>query len=245
MGSEEVLSVLAGFHARPKRRLGHDRITLRQYPGRKAQKNAAKHAAAYNTNTSHGMPRPSNQRRYNQIQANVVAAGGTGRLANHDSSIGTGGMGTGDGNVGHAVHLAAVESVEAFLGDFVPAHTPAVAALLSATTRPEDGGKTSAEAHGGGDGAMPKKASKWAAIGRAGKISARATAVCVEEVSGEDWLLGCSPFCVLGVCCSQKQRNRNNVTENLIDVNGHCHESYHNVDRSVLFGHFCRPTSQA
>lgn len=203
MGSEEVLSVLAGFHARSKHRSGHDRINLRQFPGRllpeKPQKKAPTHIVARHKSTGHGGPGPYKQRRSHQNQPNTVAAGNGGRSVNHHSpaskgggwggsSIGTGGMGKGDGSVGHAVHVAAVESVEAFLGDFVPearTQPPAVAALLSASTSPEAGGKGGGEAQDGSDGAVPKKLSKWAAIGRAGKISARATAVCVEEVSVE------------------------------------------------------------
>lgn len=201
MGSEEVLSVLAGFHARSKHRSGHDRINLRQFPGRissgKAQKNAARHVVVHHKSTSHGGPGPYKQRRSYQNQPNAATTGNGGRSVNHHSpaskgggwggsSIGTGGMGKGDGSVGHAVHVAAVESVEAFLGDFVPeVRTQVPAALLSASTSPEADGKGGVEAQDGGDGAVPKKVSKWAAIGRAGKISARATAVCVEEVSAE------------------------------------------------------------
>lgn len=222
MGSEEVLSVLAGFHGRSKRRSGHDRINLWQFPGKvseKAQKIAAKHVATHQS-TIHVGPGRSKQRKNHQNQANAVAAGGKQSVSNHSptnrgggwggSSIGTAGMSNGDGSVGHAVHLAAVESVEAFLGDFVPEvqeQPPVVAALLSSVTGAEAGGKGGVEAHDGGDCAVPKKVSKWAAIGRAGKISARATAVCVEEVCREGWLFERSPLCVVGGCCWKKQRN--------------------------------------
>lgn len=68
------------------------------------------------------------------------------------------------------VQRAAVESVELFVGDFVPKAGPH---LLE-----------EAAARGAGDGsaAGSNKVSRWAMIGRAGKLSARATAVCAEEV---------------------------------------------------------------
>lgn len=243
MSSEEVRSILAGFHPRTKRR-GNDRINLRQFNGRvadsggsggsggrrpgsaqdhtKAEKNTARHVAAHHKNTSHGGPGPHKQRN----NANVVTAGGNGgRSTNHHSpvskgggggggsSIGTGGMGKGDGSVGHAVHLAAVESVESFLGDFVPevrAESPAVVAVLSASTGLETDGNGGVDGHDGGDGAVPKKVSKWAAIGRGGKMSARATAVCVEEVRREG--LGCLDVPLfVGLALAATERNGRKV----------------------------------
>lgn len=101
------------------------------------------------------------------------------RTGGSSSSVGVGGVGEEDGGVGCTVHAAAVEIVDIFLGDFVPkvprraAVTPAAAAASV-----PDGGDGEA-------GSASKKApsgSKWAAIGRAGKLSARALAVCEVEV---------------------------------------------------------------
>lgn len=107
--------------------------------------------------------------------------GGGSSSANWDSS-------KGDGTLGHAVHASAVESVESFLGDFVPkvrAQPPPGAALLlsAAAASKEKGSGEEGRGGGDGDGGSTKKVSKWAAIGRAGKMSARATAVCAEEVT--------------------------------------------------------------
>lgn len=208
MGSEEVLSVRAGLHPRAKRH-GHDRVNLRQSSrnfvahggggdnGRliaspQGQRGApSRGPAQHQKSTSHGGGggiQPRNKRINQQHQRSVSAvvatvaggrAGGYGGGGGGGSSIGVGGMPGGDGSVGHAVHAAAVESVEVFLGDFVPkvVQPPAVATLLSA------GGEEKEKGAGGvGSVCLVKKLSKWAAIGRGGKISARATAVCVEEV---------------------------------------------------------------
>ncbi|CAM9418160.1 unnamed protein product [Ectocarpus sp. 4 AP-2014] len=103
------------------------------------------------------------------------------------ASIGIGGTGSGDGSAGQAVHAAAVENVELFLGDFVPevrAQPPPSSALLSASANASSSGgegKVGGEEYDGS--AVVKKASKWGAIGRGGKISARAAAVCLEEAN--------------------------------------------------------------
>lgn len=209
MGSEEVLSVRAGLHPRVKRR-GLDRVSLRQssrnfnggsigngslgvVQGRtEGQRNAPNRGRIqHKKNTSHGGIEPRNTHSSRQHQRSVSgvvdSVAGVNTPASRvggwsGSSIGTGGLySSGDGSVGHAVHTAAVESVEVFLGDFVPkvATPPVVATLLSAAAdeKGAGGGQTSA------GGAAATKMSKWAAIGRGGKISARATAVCIEEVS--------------------------------------------------------------
>lgn len=140
--------------------------------------------------TSHGgiWPRDKRSNRPHQRSASAVVSTGRSTGSHHanmlsargGSSVGVGGMLSGGGSVGNAVHTAAVESVEVFLGDFVPnaAEPPAVATLLSAGSEEKGvgGGQT------GVGGVVVKKLSKWAAIGRGGKISARATAVCIEEV---------------------------------------------------------------
>ena len=206
MGSEEVLSVRAGLHPRAKRR-GQDRVNLRQssrnfsHGGRGGgsigwpaavqggQRSApSRGSPKHQKSKSHGsgvQPRNkhSDQQHQRSVSAIVTTVAGSrtggcgGGIGGGGSSIGVGGMPGGDGSVGHAVHAAAVESVEVFLGDFVPkvAQPPAVATLLSACAEEKGAG-------GGGGGAAVKKLSKWAAIGRGGKISARATAVCIEEV---------------------------------------------------------------
>ncbi|CAM9627231.1 unnamed protein product [Ectocarpus fasciculatus] len=115
------------------------------------------------------------------------SGGGGGGGGGDGSSIGIGGTGSGDGSAGQAVHAAAVENVELFLGDFVPevrAQPLPAAALLSASANASGSGaegKVEGEEHDGS--AVVKKASKWAAIGRGGKISARAAAVCLEEAN--------------------------------------------------------------
>lgn len=119
-------------------------------------------------------------------QLSRPSSGGGGGGGWDGSSIGIGGTGSGDGSAGQAVHAAAVENVELFLGDFVPevrAQPPAASVLLSASANASGSGaegKVGGEEHDGS--AVVKKASKWAAIGRGGKISARAAAVCLEEV---------------------------------------------------------------
>ncbi|CAM9747581.1 unnamed protein product, partial [Scytosiphon promiscuus] len=108
---------------------------------------------------------PSSNPRQNNINGNIVWAGSP-------------------SSVGPAVHASAVASVESFLGDFVPkvrAKPVAVSALLSAAVAPEEKGSGDGRSGGDDGGATEKKVSKWAAIGRAGKMSARATAVCAEE----------------------------------------------------------------
>ncbi|CBJ26603.1 expressed unknown protein [Ectocarpus siliculosus] len=116
-----------------------------------------------------------------------TSCGGGGGGGGDGSSIGIGGTGSGDGNAGQAVHAAAVENVELFLGDFVPevrAQPQAASALLSASANASGSGaegKVGGEEHDGS--AVVKKGSKWAAIGRGGKISARAAAVCLEEAN--------------------------------------------------------------
>lgn len=109
----------------------------------------------------------------------------TGRLAppspssrSGGASVGIGGASKGDGDVGLAVHAAAVECVERFLGDFVPkAREPKPRAV---DTEVREGGGSD----GGGSPVkkVSPKASRWAAIGRGGKLSARTTAICAEEV---------------------------------------------------------------
>lgn len=123
------------------------------------------------------------KRQFTQPSSGGSGGGGGG---GDDSSIGIGGTGSGDGSAGQAVHAAAVENVELFLGDFVPemrAQPQAASALLSASANASGSGaegKVGGEEHDGS--AVVKKASKWAAIGRGGKISARAATVCLEEV---------------------------------------------------------------
>ncbi|CAM9848642.1 unnamed protein product, partial [Ectocarpus sp. 12 AP-2014] len=129
------------------------------------------------------LPTGGAKRRFTQPSSggSGVGVGGDG------SSIGIGGTGSGDGSAGQAVHAAAVENVELFLGDFVPevrAQPQAASALLSASAKASGSGaegKVGGEEHDGS--AVVKKASKWAAIGRGGKISARAAAVCLEEAN--------------------------------------------------------------
>ena len=232
MGAEEVLSVRAGSHSRPKRR-GQDRVNLRQSSkivlalggsngggagnewlgaahgrtdGRQGQRNApGRGPLPHQKSTSHGGTEARikrrlkpHQRSVSAVVANVASAG---RSADNTfasrtgggggSSIGVGGLyGGGDGSVGHAVHTAAVENVEIFLGDFVPnvQQPPAVATLLAAGGEEKGGGGEGSTSVGG---AVVKKLSKWAAIGRGGKISARATAVCIEEVRVRMPIAGC------------------------------------------------------
>lgn len=172
-----------------------------QTPRVTGQHHASSRAPIHKKSTSHGGIEPHNnhcnrqhQRSSSAVPASVArysadnqapsrAGGGGG--GGGGGSIGVGGMGGGDGSVGHAVHAAAVESVEVFLGDFVPKviQPPAVAALLSSPAAAAGGEEKSAGAgQAGVGGAVAKTLSKWAAIGRGGKISARATAVCIEEV---------------------------------------------------------------
>lgn len=211
MGSEEVLSLRAGFQARTKRR-GHNRNScaggrVNENRGRggsgggresgwlsvvrtrmDAQQQAEVHPRnSLHRTTSHvggGATKQRGARQFHRSASAVVDIVGGRPMANHaptsragGSSIGVGGAGGGDRSTGQAVHMAAVESVEAFLGDFVPKVPPVTATLSAALT-----GKGAEEKGDGGGDAAEKKVSKWAAIGRAGKISARATAVCVEEV---------------------------------------------------------------
>ncbi|CAM9617927.1 unnamed protein product, partial [Ectocarpus sp. 8 AP-2014] len=120
-------------------------------------------------------------------QPSSGGSGGGGGGGGDGSSIEFGGTGSGDGSAGQAVHAAAVENVELFLGDFVPevrAQPPPGSALLSTSANASGSvgeGKVGGEEHHGS--AVVKKASKWAAIGRGGKISARAAAVCLEEAN--------------------------------------------------------------
>lgn len=215
MGSEEVLSVRAGLHPRAKRRgqdrvnprqSGRNFVENGGSSGNgglgavQAHMEGHQHAPSrspiqHKKSNSHGGSELHNKRSNRQHQRSASAAVATvaGRSTDNisktggwgGSSIGAGGTRSGDGSVGHAVHMAAVESVEVFLGDFVPtvAQPPAVAALFSA---PAGAGAEEKGGVGGGPnsvgGAVVKKLSKWAAIGRGGKISARATAVCVDEV---------------------------------------------------------------
>lgn len=127
--------------------------------------------------TTKWLPRynqPTNQPT-NQLTDATTPAGG--------SSVGGGNHGSGTASV--IVQRAAVEVVEMFVGDFVP------------KPRPPDPQDPVASGLGGGGkegqnaGKAVSKMSKWAAIGRAGKLSARATAVCAQEVRARmSWSMG-------------------------------------------------------
>eukprot|EP00752_Nemacystus_decipiens_P016892 g15121.t4 len=209
MGSEEVLSVRAGLHSRSKRR-GQDRVNLRQSsrnlvtPGGRGGCSTANNnwlvatqgprnvqsraPPQHQKSTSHGggverRSKGDNQPHQRSVSAVFETVAGSRVGGGGASSIGVAGTPGGDGSAGHAVHAAAVESVEVFLGDFVPkvAQPPAVSTLLSAGA--EEKGAAGAGGSTGVGGAVANKLSKWAAIGRGGKISARAAAVCVEEAT--------------------------------------------------------------
>lgn len=169
------------------------RVALAVAAGRKQDSSRAHHHNTINhgSETSNGGVGRGNKQRdsHNVLRVDAsasVAVGG--RSTTHSptsraggSSIGIGGVGRGDGSVGFAVHAAAVESVELFLGDFVPKVRPQ--ALLAAATEAEKYNHDNGVAKKGSEKKVAPPASRWAAIGRAGKLSARATAVCAEEVS--------------------------------------------------------------
>lgn len=96
----------------------------------------------------------------------------------YDGDVGS----RGNGSVGIAVRAAAVESVKAFLGDFAPRARPDLVAAADAAAAAAGGEKGIKGQGSGGVASATKKSSKWAAIGRGGKLSARVTAVCAEEV---------------------------------------------------------------
>ncbi len=159
-----------------------------------AQQQAARRAPIHNRATSHCGSGPNRQRdpcQYQRSASAVVATAGGRTMPNHavsasragGSSTGVGDAGSEEWSVGQAVRMAAVESVEVFLGDFMPKVPPIAATLSAALAGPGANEKARGGEDDGAGGAAGKKVSKWAAIGRAGKISARATAVCVEEVS--------------------------------------------------------------
>lgn len=177
-------------------------------------------AIQHQKSTSHGGIEPRNRcgiQPHQRSVSAVVATVASGRPTDNNyasrtvgggggSSVGVGGMyGGGDGSLGHAVHAAAVESVEVFLGDFVPKteQPPAVETLLAAGAEEKRAGVDGSTRVGG---VVVKKLSKWAAIGRAGKISARATAVCIEEVTVQAPTVGHARFflffCLGDVWCS-------------------------------------------
>lgn len=159
-----------------------------------AQQQAARRAPINNRATSQcgsGPNRQRDPRKYQRSTSAVVTTAGGRLMANQappasragGSSIGVGDAGSEDWSVGQAVRMAAVESVEVFLGDFMPKVPPVATTLSAALSGPGAEEKAGGGEGDSGGGAAGKKVSKWAAIGRAGKISARATAVCVEEVS--------------------------------------------------------------
>lgn len=80
-----------------------------------------------------------------------------------------GSAGKGDGSLGCEVYAAAAESVELFLGDFVPAMRPPPSSAAAAGTQEKGGG--------------PAASSRWKAIGQGGRLSARALAMCAKEVN--------------------------------------------------------------
>lgn len=100
---------------------------------------------------------------------------GRGRSMTHSSAKKAGSINVVNKAVKRAVHAAAIESVKYFLGDFKPKVRQS-AKLTTALEAIESGGNE------GTVNKTPPVMSKWAAIGRAGKLSARAVAVCAEEV---------------------------------------------------------------
>ena len=89
------------------------------------------------------------------------------QLANRAGNLFVG-AGRGAGGLGCEVYAAAVESVEMFLGDFVPAVRSPPSSAVAAAAQEKVGG--------------PAVSSRWKAIGQGGRLSARALAMCAKEV---------------------------------------------------------------